>query len=221
LGLNRYLYEPISSLTHIAGAIAAASGSIMLIILTWGEAVKMLSLGIFGVSMVTLYTVSALFHGIKLPEKKRMWLNRLDHGAIFLLIAGTYTPIVAVLYPSGWRMGTMIVIWLSVLVGILYKLFSKRIHGFLNASIYPVVSWAGVVPVLFFAQIKAVFSGGGIWLVALGGMIYMAGFFIYLFKKPDPWPDLFGHHEIWHLFVLGGTLCHYLFMVLYIVPHQT
>ena len=219
--LKQYLLEPISSLIHIAGAAAAVLGSITLIVLTWGETTKMVVLGIFGLSMVILYTVSALFHGIKLAEEKRMWLNRMDHGAIFLLIAGTYTPIVVVLYPSGWRTAIMIVIWLIVLCGIFYKLFSKRIHGLLNASIYPIVSWAGVVPVLLVAQIRDVFTRGAIGLVALGGIIYMVGFFIYFFKKPDPWPDLFGHHEIWHLFVLGGTLCHFIFMILYIVPHQT
>ena len=218
--LKRYLFEPISSITHIAGAVAAASGSILLIFLTWGEAEKMVALGIFGLSMVILFTVSALFHGIKLGENRRMWLNRMDHGAIFLLIAGTYTPIVVVLYPSGWRTVIMIIIWLTVLVGIAFKLFSRRIHGLLNASIYPIISWAGVIPAILIAQIRDVFTRGGIGLVALGGIIYMTGFLVYFFKKPDPWPELFGHHEIWHLFVLGGTLCHFLFMVLYIVPHQ-
>ena len=218
--LKQHLLEPISSLTHLVGAGAAVIGSITLVILTWGETTKMVALGIFGLSMVILYTVSALFHGIKLPENKRMWLNRMDHGAIFLLIAGTYTPIVIVLYPSAWQIVIMVVIWPISLFGIVYKLFSRRIHGLLNASIYPIVSWAGVVPALLVAQIRDVFTRGGIGLVALGGIFYMAGFFIYYFKKPDPWPDLFGHHEIWHLFVLGGTLCHFIFVILYIVPHQ-
>lgn len=204
----------------MTGAIAAGIGSILLIILVWGEQDKMLSLGVFGVSLIALFTVSALFHGIKLPEEKRMWLNRLDHGAIFLLIAGTYTPIVVILYPSEWRAVTLIVIWSAAILGISFKLISRQIHGLLNASIYPIISWAGVIPALLIGPIRAVFLDSGLWLIALGGMVYMAGFFIYFFQKPDPWPDKLGHHEIWHLFVIGGALCHYLYMVLYIVPYQ-
>lgn len=214
----RRLLEPMSALTHFAGAIGAVLGTILLVWLTWQEMGKMISLAVYGISMVALYMASTLFHGIKLPAGRRMWLNRLDHGAIFVVIAGTYTPIIYNLFPDDYRWLALATIWLVAFVGMAYKLFSPRIHGFFNASIYPILAWAGVVPVIFLSQIKPIIPSGGVALLLIGGLIYMVGFVIYYRRRPDPWPDVFGHHEIWHLFVIGGSFIHYLFMLFYIVP---
>lgn len=216
--LHRRLLEPMSALTHLAGALAALAGLIVLVVLTYHQPLKMIALSVYGLCMVVLFATSTIFHGAKLPPGKRMWLNRLDHVAIFLLIAGTYTPIVVILFPIAWRLETLAVIWLLALIGSLYKLFSSRIHGFFNASIYPVLSWAGVVPAVLAYRIKPLVPWTGLALLLLGGLIYMVGFVIYYRRWPDPWPLIFGHHEIWHLFVLGGSLCHYLFMLFFIVP---
>jgi hemolysin III len=204
----------------MAGALASMAGFILLTILTWGQTTKVIALGIFGLSLVFVYATSALYHGIKLPEKKRMWLNRLDHVAIFLLIAGTYTPIVAILFPPVWRTVILVAIWTATVLGIIYKIFSKRIHGLINISLYLIISWAGAIPAIFLSQLRPVFSSGGFRLILLGGLIYTVGFVIYFTKRPNPWPNVCGHHEIWHLFVLGGSFCHFLFMLFYIVPHQ-
>ena len=204
----------------MAGALASIAGFILLTILTWGQTTKVIALGIFGLSLFFLYTMSALYHGIKLPEKKRIWFNKLDHVAIFLLIAGTYTPIVAILFPPVWRTVILVVIWTATALGIIYKIFSKRIHGLINVSLYLIIGWAGAIPAIFLSQLRPVFSSDGFRLILLGGLIYTVGFFIYFKKRPNPWPNVFGHHEIWHLFVLGGSLCHFLFMLFYIVPHQ-
>ena len=216
--MRRRLLEPMNTLTHFLGALAAMVGTILLIYLARHEGPKMVSLAVYGISMVILYATSTLFHGIKLPEDKRFWLNRLDHVAIFLLIAGTYTPIVFNLMSGPYRWALLVAVWMVALGGMAYKLFSRRIHGLFNASIYPVMSWAGVVPLLLASRVKPVLPVGGAVLLLLGGLVYMAGFVIYYRRRPDPWPDVFGHHEIWHLFVLGGSLFHFLFMVYYIVP---
>ena len=204
----------------MVGALASIAGFILLTILTWGQTTKVIALGIFGLSLVFLYTMSALYHGISLPEKKRMWLNRLDHAAIFLLIAGTYTPIVAILFPPVWRTVILVAIWTVTALGIIYKIFSKRIHGLINVSFYLIIGWVGAIPAIFLSQLRPVLSSDGFRLILLGGLIYTVGFFIYIRKRPNPWPNIFGYHEIWHLFVLGGSLCHFLFMLFYIVPHQ-
>ncbi|MCI0581165.1 MAG: hemolysin III family protein [Chloroflexi bacterium] len=215
---QRHLLQPISALTHLVGALASLAGLLLLAVLTWGQPAKLLSLIIYGVSMVALYTASALFHGARLPAGRRMWLNRLDHVAIFLLIAGTYTPIVYHFYPPVWRGLTLVIVWLVAAGGMFYKLFSTRIHGFLHRSIYPIVGWAGAVPAVLAHAVRPLLPPGGLALLALGGLIYTVGFVIYYRQRPDPWPDVFGHHEIWHLFVLAGSLCHFLFMLLYVVP---
>lgn len=206
-------------MTHMAGAAAFLLGSIVLILLSWGQTTKMVSLAVFGASLVFLFAVSAVFHGVKLPEEKRMWLNRLDHAAIFLLIAGTYTPIATTLFPKDWRIAMLAIIWGAALAGIAYKIISPRIHGLFNTGLYLVLSWAAAIPAIILSWNEPLFSRGGFLLILAGGLIYTAGFFIYFRKKPNPLPNIFGHHEIWHLFVLAGSLCHFLFMLNDVVPH--
>lgn len=217
-GLGRYLLEPVSALSHIAAAFAALLGTILLLYLSRGQPAKMASLAIYGVSLVLLFAASALLHGVKLPDERRMWLNRLDHVAIFLLIAGTYTPIIYNLMPAGWRWPLLLAIWSLSIAGMAYKLFSSRIHGFLNASVYPILAWAGVVPAILAYRVEPFVPGSGVALLFLGGMIYMLGFAIYYRQWPDPWPDVFGHHEIWHLMVIAGCACHFTFMLFHVVP---
>lgn len=216
--LERLLLEPMSALTHVIGTIASLFSLFLLASLTYQTPAKMISLVIYGLSMTLLYSTSTLFHGIKLPEDRRMFLNRLDHVAIFLLIAGTYTPILFNLFPVPWRWVSLTIVWLVAIGGMIYKLFSPKIHGLINASIYPVMSWAGVVPALFVFRIGSFVDPLGVALLVTGGIIYMTGFVVYYRRKPDPWPGFFGHHELWHLFVMGGSFFHFLFMLLYVVP---
>lgn len=216
--LRSWLLEPINALTHFTGAVGAGLGTLLLLYLTRHETAKMASLAIYGLTIVSLFTASTLFHGIKLPEGGRMWLNRLDHAAIFLLIAGTYTPILYNLFPQPAGNWILLGIWLVALVGIAYKLISPRIHGLVNASIYPALAWSGVIPLLLISEGRLVIPPLGLALLLLGGLVYMAGFLVYYRQRPDPWPNVFGHHEIWHLFVLAGSFSHFLFMVFIVVP---
>lgn len=215
-----WLLEPVNALTHFTGAVGAALGTLLLLYLTRGETGKMLSLAVYGLTIISLYTASTLFHGIKLSEGRRMWLNRLDHGAIFLLIAGTYTPIAYNLFPRPASNWILIGIWLMAFAGVAYKLLSPRIHGLFNASVYPGLAWAGALPLLLLSRGQLAIPPLGVALLILGGLVYMAGFFIYYWQKPDPWPEVFGHHEIWHLFVMGGSFSHYLFMLFIVVPYS-
>ena len=218
--LKRYLHEPINTITHLIGAVASLVGLVVLLILTFEEIPKMVTLLIYGLSMVGLFTASTLFHGIKVKPRHRFWLNRLDHMAIFLLIAGTYTPVAYNLFTGWWRWGTLSIVWLVAAFGMGYKLMSHRIHGFFNVTIYVLLSWGIGLPVLLFTDLIYIVPHWGLLLLALGGLIYSLGFIIYYGKRPDPWPKVFGHHEIWHLFVLGGSLCHFLFMLLVVVPYK-
>ncbi len=212
------MHEPLSSLTHLAGATASLLGLALLLVLAKGDFEKSITLAIYGTSMVILFATSSLYHGARLSDETRQWLNRLDHAAIFLLIAGTYTPIVYHLFPTQWRWLILLIVWLTAAIGIAFKLSSSKIHGLVQASIYPVISWAGVVPALIASRIEPFIPTAGILLLLLGGLVYMIGFIIYYRQRPNPWPGIFGHHEIWHLLVMGGCLCHYIFMVLYVVP---
>ena len=206
----------MNALTHLVGALGAAIGWALLVIVVWGDAARLVTLSVYGASMVLLYVTSTIFHGVKLPPRRRFWLNRADHVAIFVVIAGTYTPIVYHLFPQAWRWPVLAIIWGVALLGAAYKLFSRRIHGLFNASIYPLLSWAGVVPGLLAYRARPLVPTEGIWLLFGGGLIYMVGFVIYYRQRPDPWPRILGHHEIWHLCVMGGSLAHFLFMLFYV-----
>ena len=218
--LNRYLHEPINTLTHLIAAVASLLGLILLLILTVDDLPKMISLLIYGLSMIILYTASSLLHGVKTRPRYQFWLNRLDHMAIFLLIAGTYTPIAYNLFTDWWRWGTLIVVWSITGLGMAYKLLCRHIHGFINTSIYLLLSWGICLPILLFSNLLHILPTHGLILITLGGLIYSLGYVIYYTERPDPWPQVFGHHEIWHLFVMGGSLCHFLFMLLIIVPFE-
>jgi hemolysin III len=213
-----FFLEPMNTLTHLIGAAASLVGTIFLGYLTWNQPGKFITMLIYGSSMTLLYTSSSLLHGIRTDDAKRMWLNRLDHIAIFLVIAGTYTPIAYNMFPARTGRTALVLIWSAVLAGALYKLFSPRIHGLVNAFVYVVLSWGSAVPLLLSANLLTVIPLSGLELLLFGGLIYTIGFFIYYFRWPDPWPDFFGHHEIWHLFVMGGSLCHFLFILFYVVP---
>lgn len=216
--LRRIFLEPVSAVTHLVAALAALLGLFLLVALTYREPTKMLTLAVYGLSLVLLFAASALLHGLKAPRRIREWLNRLDHMAIFLVIAGTYTPIVFNLFPRHWRWPILVVIWGAALVGMIVKLTSARIHGFFNVSIYLILGWGGALPLMLALQLRPVIPHGGLALLLLGGIIYSSGFVIYYLRWPDPWPAVIGHHEIWHLFVIGGSICHFLFMLQYVVP---
>lgn len=216
--LQRHIEEPVNALTHLLAALLSLGGLVWLVALTRHEPGKMVSLAIYGVSLVLLYTASTVLHGAKLPNHKRLTLNRLDHAAIFVLMAGTYTPIAYNLFPQNWRWLVLTIVWLLALLGVANKLLAFRIHGLLQTSIYPLLGWGGVVPAVLAHQQQPLIPPAGLLLILLGGLIFTAGYVIYYRQRPDPWPGVFGHHEIWHLFVIAGSLCHFLFMLRYVVP---
>ena len=218
--LNHFLNEPMSTLTHVAGAMAAFLGTGWLLQLAWGDQPKVIALLVYGLSLTAMFLASSLLHGVKPRPRLQFQLNRLDHMAIFLVIAGTYTPIVTTFFPTNWRLWVLLLVWGTAVAGMAYKLFSRKIHGFMNASIYLIVSWGGVAPLFLAGEAARWLPPGGLPLLLLGGLIYSVGFVVYYRQWPDPWPDVFGHHEIWHLFVLGGSLCHFLFMLWYVVPQS-
>lgn len=216
--LEKIFLEPVNTLTHLIGALASIVGLLLLVDLTAATPVKMFTLIVYGVCQTFLYVASSLLHGVRTTPKMSFFFNRLDHAAIFFMIAGVYTPIAYNLLPVMWRWPMLLAVWTVALVGAGFKFYRQRIHGFFNAAIYVIMSWGVVVPLLLFLDLGSLFSQSGLLLLLAGGIIYTAGFFVYYFEWPDPWPKVLGHHEIWHLFVLSGSFCHFLFMLWEVVP---
>lgn len=202
--------ETANSITHGLGAVGSIVGLAFLAAYAakYGTAVHMTAAAIFGASLIILYTASTLYHAIPMPKTKAVF-KVLDHSAIFILIAGTYTPIALVALPSDQGIPLLVIAWSLALFGIIFKLFNTGKYDFIGVLIYLGMGWM----IVFYGNtiIERV-PEGGLWLIAAGGLAYTGGVVFYL------WEKLPFNHAIWHLFVLAGSVLHYLGILIFIMP---
>ncbi len=203
--------DPWSTYTHFAGFVAAIVGLVALLVATWGDAATMTSSTIYGVSLALLFLASSAYHFFDLGESGNAWLRRLDHAAIFLLIGGTYVPSFMHLLDGAWRVTMLSVVGGLALLGVLFKLalFDGAQKSKAGTLMYVLLGWIVVIPA--YKMYPVIPSSSLAWLVA-GGLAYTVGAVVYARKWPDPWPETFGFHEVWHLFVLLGAGLHYGFV---------
>ena len=200
------LREPVNGLTHLGGAIAAMFGQIALLIVGWSGTAKIVSLLVYGLSLITLFSASAAYHLTKAKPPILQTLRKLDHSAIYLLIAGTYTPFCINAFTGFFRWGLLVIIWSIALVGIVVKIFYVKAPRWLNAAVYVVMGWLCVSAV---GQMPAALPVNSmVWLI-VGGVVYTLGAVIYATKILNFVPGKFGFHEVWHIFVLLGALAHF------------
>jgi hemolysin III len=196
--------DPISGLTHFIGIILSVIGTIALFMrsdqpLTVYHKVSFL---VFGLSMILLYTVSTLYHWLPLSDKKLVLFRKIDHIMIFVFIAGSYTPVCLITLRESWGWIILSIVWGSTIIGFFLKVFWLNAPRFLYTSIYLLMGWIIVAAILPLS--KAMPLQGLLWL-ALGGIFYSAGAVIYATKKPNPLSNVFGFHEIFHLFIMAGS----------------
>ncbi|HYA15368.1 MAG TPA: hemolysin III family protein [Syntrophales bacterium] len=205
----------MSGLTHCIGAVLAVAGLVILIcesvnpVKPW----HIVSFSVFGTGLILLYTASTLYHWLPLSEKGIRNLRRLDHIMIFILIAATYTPVCLIPLRGPWGWSLFGSVWVLAILGIFLKFFWLQAPRWFSTTIYIIMGWlaiAGVWPL-----IKALQVGGFIW-VLLGGLFYTVGAVIYAVKMPNPWPNVFGFHEIFHVFVILGSVSHFWVMYGYV-----
>ena len=209
------LRDPVSGLTHFIGAILALVGTVVLVMrpsppITPWHAV---SFSVFGAAMVLLYSASTLYHWLTLSEHGIRTLRRIDHSMIFIYIAATYTPVCLIPLRGPWGWSLLGSVWGLALAGIGVKVFWLHAPRWLSTTLYLTLGWLALVGIYPLAL--ALDIGALVWLVA-GGVLYSLGATIYALKRPDPFPGFFGFHEIFHLFVIGGSCCHYILMYFYI-----
>lgn len=207
----------MNGLTHLAGGVLALAGLILLLVVA-GNASQTVALGVYGLSLVALYAASALYHLLPVSEAVVARLRRVDHMMIFVLIAGTYTPVCLLALTGGWRWGLLAVIWTLALAGIVLKLRPSGMMGsyrWLSVALYLGMGWLSLAALP--ATIAALPAGGMLWIVA-GGGVYSLGAVVYATRRPNPLPGTFGFHEIWHLFVMVGSACHFWAIFQYVVP---
>lgn len=207
--------EPVNGLTHLVAAVVALVGLIGLVYLARDDVAKLASLGIYGLTLVLMFTASALYHLIKAGPRVTLFLRKLDHSAIYLLIAGTYTPICLHYFTGFWRFGFLAVIWFLALLGIAVKLVVIRAPRGLTAGLYLMMGWLSVAAV---GEILSTMPPGALVWLLLGGFFFTAGAAIYILKKPDIFPGVFGFHEVWHIFVILGSFSHFALIWAFIAP---
>jgi len=204
--------EPFNSYSHLVGVVLSIIGLIALVAAADGPR-RVIGFTIYGVSLVLLYAASTIYHGLHVSPRGEDWLRRLDHMAIFVLIAGTYTPLCLVTLRGGWGWSIFGIIWGLAAGGIALKLFFDHLPPLPTAAVYLGMGWLAVVAIG--PLVRTVPPDGLAWLLA-GGLAYTAGGIIYGLRRPDPLPETLGHHGVFHVCVLAGSIMHFVFMVAYV-----
>lgn len=200
--------EIANSIIHGVGGALSIAALVLLVVFAvrWGGARHVVSYAIYGSTLVILYILSTLYHAIQEPDIKN-FLEILDHCAVYLLIAGTYTPFTLVVLKGGWGWSLFGVVWGLTVIGVVLKFYTIKKMVVLSTLIYIAMGWICIVAI---KQIVAALAPAGVFWLVLGGMLYSLGTIFYIWRK------VLFHHAIWHVFVLAGSACHFFCILLYV-----
>ncbi len=210
-----HLREPVSSWTHCAGLLLAFPGTWLLWRRSAGDPAKRLSLLVYGFTLAFCYSASTLFHGVRLSHAGIAAFARLDGVGIFALIAGSYTPIAWTLMRSRWRRWTLATVWGVAASATIMIATGRHFSPVLGTGLYLGMGWGAV---LCYSEIAKVVSQRALLPIVVGGLFYSVGAVLNLLHWPALWAGIFGPHELFHLFVLAGSLAHYRFILKVVVP---
>ena len=202
--------EVAHALTHGVGAIAAIVGLIFMLVwaVSYGDTFHVVSASIYGASLILLYLASTLYHAFPWPRVKAFF-QQMDHAAIYVLIAGTYTPFALVNLRGPWGWSLLGVVWGIAVVGVIMEVAMKERKKWLSLSLYLGMGWMALIMIK--PMIDSV-EPGGLWLLLAGGLAYTFGVIFYV------WKSLRFHHAIWHLFVLAGSVLHFFSVFYFVLP---
>ena len=199
--------EKVNAISHLVGAVAALTGLIALVVLAslardpW----RIVAYSIYGTALTGLYVLSTLYHSV--GGRAKPVFRRLDHAAIYILIAGTYTPFTLITLRPTWGWAIFGIVWSGAIAGILLEIFPFRHRTPVSIALYVMMGWLVVVA---FRPLLASLAPGGVAWLAAGGVLYTSGLAFY------GWKSLPRHHEIWHFLVLGGSACHFVALWRYV-----
>ncbi len=202
--------EIANGITHGLGVVFSIAGLAILTAFAsvFGTVWHIVACSVYGVTQILMYTASTLYHSIPLPQAKK-FLRLLDHSAIYLLSAGTYTPFALVNLRGPWGWSILIAIWGLAIAGIALQSKLIKLNRLVTALPYVAMGWVAVIAV---KPLLDAVAPGGLWLLVLGGLAYTAGTLFYVWKR------LPFHHAIWHGFVLLGSVLHFFAILFYVIP---
>lgn len=200
--------EPVNAISHMLGAIGSVAALTLMVVFAAlrAEVWHVVSFSIFGATLILMYTSSFLYHGLKISDKALEIFRRIDHIMIFMVIAGSYTPLCLVPLRGPWGWSLFGTVWGIAVVGIFLKIFFMNTPRWISTLIYLMMGWLCMVAV--YPLTKTLEPIAMFWLV-LEGLFYSIGALVYSLKKPNPFPGILGFHEIWHVFVILGSACHF------------
>lgn len=215
--MEKYLREPINGLTHLIGAILSLIALVAMLFkvhIVGASTITLVSVIAFGVSMILLYSASATYHSVMANAKVIKRLKKLDHSMIFILITGSYAPfcLVALEGKVGFELFSAVTI--CAILGIVFKMFWVTCPKWISSAMYIGIGWFAIFAIYPMSQVLDI--AGLIWLI-LGGIMYTIGGIIYALKSKKIRIGAFGGHEIFHVFIMLGTLCHFICVFIYIL----
>jgi len=215
-----WLREPFCGISHFIGVVLAIAGLGLLMVEAQGRPWHMVGFGIYGTTLVIMYLASTLYHSLPVPMRYQNWLMRFDHIAIYLLIAGTYTPVCLIKLRGVWGWSLLSTVWGLAVIGILAIIIWGTRLEWLRVILCVCMGWLSLVAI---QPLCRVFPAEALWWLFGGGVIYSIGTIIFAIGsvRPDLWnkkvPKI-PSHDLWHLFVLAGSACHFILMLRYVAP---
>jgi hemolysin III len=200
------MQHPVRGFLHGTAAVLSIAGCVLLWARGRHDMSRQVALLIFGLSLVALYTVSSLYHSFpwRLAWKRRM--QRLDHSMIYVLIAGTYTPMLWIVFDGWIRWASLSVAWGIAAIGITQKAFMPRVRNWFSISLQLIQGW---IAILLFPMLLARLPQQAVVLTVLGGLLYSVGVILLVTKRPRLWPRVFSYHEVFHIMVIAGSALHF------------
>ena len=206
----------LRGLSHAAAFLVALPLGVALV-LEAETSLGRLAAIVFAASVVVMFGASGLYHSPTWPEGRRRWLRRFDHAGIYGLIAGTYTPFGLLVLRGNWRPVVLGIVWTGALAAVAFKFAWVDAPKWISAVIGVALGWVGVV---VFPQLVDGIGVGGSLLVVAGGLLYTAGALVYALRRPDPYPAVFGFHEVFHVLVIAAVACQYAAVAFCVLPEH-
>jgi hemolysin III len=204
--LRGVLHQHAFFVSVVAGALLIASAA--------GVAGHVAA-SVFALGTVVMFGVSALYHRVRWTPRARRWMRRVDHAGVYLMIAASYTPYGLLVLDGAWRIGILTVVWTGVAAGIVLRFAWFEAPGWLSATIAVALGWVSVIAV---PKAFDALGSTGLALLLAGGLLYTAGALVYALRRPNPFPNVFGFHEVFHALVVVAVACQYAVVAFFVLP---